>query len=614
MSNGVPVKWANTTLDSLCHVEMGQSPPSSTYNESGEGLPFFQGKAEFTDLYPIASKWCTQPGKTARKGDVLLSVRAPVGPTNLAPADCCIGRGLAALSPLGGIDSRYVMYAIRSGVNALKKLSTGSTFDAVSGQKVREFQIPVAPLNEQHGIVAKIEELLSDLDAGIAALERARANLKRYRAAVLKAAVEGKLTEQWRKEHPLPAPGRARQAGDVEPASKLLERILAERRRKWEETQLARLRERHARGQAKYADAGKTPPKGWKDKYPEPAPPDTSALPELPQRWCWATVEQTAEVKGGIQKQPKRTPKANPFPYLRVANVFRNRLDLREMEYFELFGDELTKYRLEQGDLLVVEGNGSKTEIGRSAIWSGEVANCVHQNHIIRVRFLSGIPEFLNAYWNSPPGSGRVMHQAASTSGLYTLSVQKVSALPLPLPPLSEQQQIVLLVDERLSVIEKAGEEIEQQLHRASCLRQSILKRAFEGKLVPQDPNDLPAPRPGKWFVYALECDNRSIYIGQTRNVEERWKEHAAGRGAEWTRKHPPVKLVHWEEFDSLEAAVKREKQLKTGFGRKWLKREYSAGRTRQAGEPASVLLERIRAARAAQNPPRTHKRRKSPA
>src|SRR5262249_10993679 len=127
------------------------------------------------------------------------------------------------------------------------------------------FPVPLAPTNEQQRIVAKIEELFSDLDAGVAALERAKANLKRYRAAVLKAAVEGTLTEAWRTEHP-----------SNEPASKLLERILAERRQKWEADQLA-----------KFAVAGKEPPKNWREKYAEPTPPDTANLPELPNGWCW---------------------------------------------------------------------------------------------------------------------------------------------------------------------------------------------------------------------------------------------------------------------------------------------------------------------------------------
>jgi predicted GIY-YIG superfamily endonuclease len=129
-------------------------------------------------------------------------------------------------------------------------------------------------------------------------------------------------------------------------------------------------------------------------------------------------------------------------------------------------------------------------------------------------------------------------------------------------------------------------------------LTQSILAKAFRSELIPQDPNDLPAPRPGTSFVYVLECADGSHYIGHTDDIERRWCDHAAGRGSEWCRRHPPVKLVHWEQFDSREAAVRREKDLKTGFGRKWLKREIAAGRTRQAGEPASVLLERLRAER----------------
>ena len=129
------------------------------------------------------------------------------------------------------------------------------------------FPVPVPPLNEQRRIVAKIEELFSDLDAGVVALERAKAKLKRYRAAVLKAAVEGKLTEEWRTNHP-----------PKETASQLLERILKERRRKWEEDQLAA-----------YEKAGKKPPANWKTKYKEPATPDETNLPRLPEGWYWAS-------------------------------------------------------------------------------------------------------------------------------------------------------------------------------------------------------------------------------------------------------------------------------------------------------------------------------------
>lgn len=167
----------------------------------------------------------------------------------------------------------------------------------------------------------------------------------------------------------------------------------------------------------------------------------------------------------------------------------------------------------------------------------------------------------------------------------------------LPIPPsLKEQHRIVAEIESRLSVCDKIEESIEESLRQAEALRQSILKKAFEGKLVAQAPNDLPAPRPGVWFVYVLECEDGSYYKGFTKDILERWKQHAMGKGAEWTAKHPPRKLVHWEEFTSEHAAVQREKELKSGFGRKWLEREIKAGRTRQAGEPASILLVRIKA------------------
>ncbi|MBN1471088.1 MAG: GIY-YIG nuclease family protein, partial [Syntrophaceae bacterium] len=126
-------------------------------------------------------------------------------------------------------------------------------------------------------------------------------------------------------------------------------------------------------------------------------------------------------------------------------------------------------------------------------------------------------------------------------------------------------------------------------------MRELILQLAVQGKLVPQD-DDLPAPQPGKYWVYVVKCSNDSNYIGQTENLRKRWEEHLSGKGADWSRKYPPKYVLYWEELPSREEAVKREKWLKTGFGRKWIKREEEAGRLRCAGEPASELLKKIKA------------------
>lgn len=200
--------------------------------------------------------------------------------------------------------------------------------------------------------------------------------------------------------------------------------------------------------------------------------------------WPTEPLGEIAEVSGGIQKQPKRRPSRNPYPYLRVANVLRGELDLTDIAYMELFKGELERYHLEPGDLLIVEGNGSASQIGRSASWDGAVEDCVHQNHIIRARPSPDIdPRFLNLYWNSPTAIRCITQVAASTSGLYTLSTSKVKAVPVPVPPLDLQQSVVAEVERQFSIIDAMAKTIDDGLRRASTLRQSILSQAFSGKL-----------------------------------------------------------------------------------------------------------------------------------
>ena len=126
-----PASWAVSALADACLVVQGQSPPSETYNTDGVGLPFLQGKAEFGDTYPTAVKWCSAPNKIAEPDDVLISIRAPVGPTNLCPVRACIGRGLAAIRPKGDIPPKYVLYFLRATKEELRANSTGTTFEAI---------------------------------------------------------------------------------------------------------------------------------------------------------------------------------------------------------------------------------------------------------------------------------------------------------------------------------------------------------------------------------------------------------------------------------------------------------------------------------------------------
>lgn len=196
----LPLGWCEARLEETCQLIFGQSPPSFTYNEEGRGLPFYQGKLEFGEMFPTPRKWCISPQKIAEKGDVLISIRAPVGPTNLCPERSCIGRGLAAIRPLGGIESLFVLYLMRANERAIASKGTGTTFSAITSTFLRTFAFWLPPRQEQKRIVSKIEELFTKLDAGIESLKKAKLQLKHYRQSLLKAAFEGKLTEEWRKE------------------------------------------------------------------------------------------------------------------------------------------------------------------------------------------------------------------------------------------------------------------------------------------------------------------------------------------------------------------------------------------------------------------------------
>jgi type I restriction enzyme S subunit len=340
----------------------------------------------------------------------------------------------------------------------------------VNASVLATIELPIAPLNEQARIVAKIEELFSDLDAGVAALKRDKANLKRYRASVLKSAVEGKLTEQWRAKHPA-----------KEPASALLAHILLERRQKWEADQLA-----------KFAAAKKEPPKNWRDKYVQPSPPDSTCLQELPEGWCWGSLEQlTSAVRPicyGIL-MPKENV-AEGVPYVRVKDMKGDRIDVLNLHRTRPeIAAEYARATLIPGDwLLAIRGT-----YGRLAEVPPELEGGNITQDTARLAVANDISAGFVATALRSSLCQLFFKRVARGVAVKGVNIGDVRLCPIPIGPKEEQLQILQMVSERLSQIDAAEKQIEHGLLRASRLRQSILKRAFEGKLVPQDPKDEPA-------------------------------------------------------------------------------------------------------------------------
>jgi len=196
--------------------------------------------------------------------------------------------------------------------------------------------------------------------------------------------------------------------------------------------------------------------------------------------WIDTTIGDVGQVISGLTKNPKREGLPRKLPYLRVANVYANELRLDQIEYIGVADQELDKLLLRQGDVLVVEGNGSPDQIGRVALWNGSIENCVHQNHLIKVRFGSRVtPHWALTWLLSPGGRHEIEQVSSSTAGLHTLSTGKVARLPIPIPPVREQHRIVAEVDRRLSIVREVEAEVDANLKRAQALRQSVLERAF---------------------------------------------------------------------------------------------------------------------------------------
>ena len=343
-----------------------------------------------------------------------------------------------------GLDARYLMHflftpEVRRAAKMNMKGAAGQL--RVPTQFLEGLRIPVPSIEQQREAVAYLDEQLSRLDASVTALLRAKANLKRYRASVLKAACGGRLV-------PTEAELARAEGRTFETGAELLQRILAERR--------------EGNGMRK-----------------EPTEPEVNNLPTLPDGWAWANLQQLALVSGGLTKNPKRETLPTKLPYLRVANVYANELRLDQIEHIGVAPAELNKLLLVKDDLLVVEGNGSPDQIGRVALWNGSIAPCVHQNHLIKVRLRGAEPRWVLNWLLSPQGRNQIERVTSSTSGLHTLSTGKVSALRVPLPPLPEQHRIVAEADRRLSLIRGAEAQVSANLARAKRLRQSILQAAF---------------------------------------------------------------------------------------------------------------------------------------
>ena len=480
---GVPDGWVRARLEDVVRIDPPKLKPDY---EDGARLVFVPmarvaeefGGIDVSDRRPFSS---IKRGYTQfRPGEVLFAKITPCmenGKIAIVPDICPpIGYGSTeffVMRPRADGVGSWIAYCIAR--SRFRELARQNMQGAVGQRRVpkvwlQDVSVPLAPLPEQHRILARIESLFARLNEGIAALKRAEANLERYRASVLKAAVEGRLTERWRRENP-----------PEETGEELLGRILAERRRRWEEEQLA-----------KFEANGKKPPKNWKAKYKEPVEPDASKLPELPDGWCWATVDQVSEsVQYG--SSTRTSSDHGGVPVLRMGNIHEGKLSLDSLKYLPPDHSEFPKLLLAAGDLLFNRTNSAEL-VGKSAVYRGHPAPCSFASYLIRVRMLRpDLAAFVANALNSPHGRAWVASVVSQQVGQANVNGTKLRAFAFPLPPEAEQEEIIRRSADAADSVTRSTGTITNLLQQATALRQSILRDAFEGRLVPQDPNDEPA-------------------------------------------------------------------------------------------------------------------------
>lgn len=467
---GIHPNWERVRLGDVASVLNG-FPFESAFFSTDSGFPLIrirdvsEGKTRTFYRGEFDEQFLVQ------RGELLIGMDGEFNTARWRSEPALLNQRVCKLTP----DERWyhpslLEFALPGYLSAINAATSSITVKHLSSRSIEDIELPLPPRNEQDRIVEKLEELLSDLDAGVAELKAAQRKLAQYRQSLLKAAVEGALTADWRA-------ARARSGEPQETGADLLQRILTERRTRWETKQLA-----------KYAEQGKTPPKGWQAKYPEPVAPDAANLSALPENWVWATLSQVGWLDRGRSKHRPRNAQhlyGGPYPFVQTGDIRDADTLIRKASatYSEA---GLAQSRLWPPNTLciTIAANIGKTAmLAIPACFPDSVVGFLPVSDAISVEY---IEYFMRT-------AQQMLEEEAPATAQKNINLEILERVVVPVPPHTEQIAIVdrLLTD--LAAEKAQDEAIDLALRQAAAQRKNILKAAFAGQLVPQDPNDEPA-------------------------------------------------------------------------------------------------------------------------
>ncbi|AKB68676.1 restriction endonuclease subunit S [Methanosarcina mazei] len=439
-------RWVWVRLDSIGELFCGQSPSIAEVNQEKRGVPYVTGPEQWDGSKIKETKWTEFPKRLVPEGCIFITVKG-AGVGKIFPGvSCAIGRDIYAFLPSSKVDFKYTLHAIKHQIDVLIMKAQGD-IPGLSKNHILDHVIGLCSIEEQRAIVSKIEQLFSELDNGISNLKLAQEQLKVYRQAVLKKAFEGELTKKWRE-----------QQTDLPDARELREHIGKERE-----------------------EAAKKSGKKLKsiNSLTE------VKLSNLPKGWKWTRLGNLVEEpKYGTSK--KCDYNINGIGVLRIPNISDGLINDSDLKFAQFDSTEIENYHLKAGDILTIRSNGSVDLVGKCALVSTKDEKHLYAGYLIRLRPISPLinSKYLLNCLSSIDLRYQIESKAKSTSGVNNINSGELQSLIIPFCSLPEQQAIVQEIETRLSVCDKIEQDIETNLEKAEALRQSILKKAFEGKLL----------------------------------------------------------------------------------------------------------------------------------
>jgi type I restriction enzyme S subunit len=481
----IPIGWQWAKVSEIALIVGGGTPPSKNpVNFAEKGIPWLTPAdlSNYQEEYIDRGKRdLSQEGyrisgaQLMPKDSVLFTSRAPIGYCVLAANEISTNQGFKSLILKGNINPKYIRHYLLSSKQYAESLASGSTFKELSGHRMVSLEIPIPPLNEQKRIVARIEELQVRSRRAREALEAIPDLLEQLRQSILAAAFRGDLTKEWRESHP-----------NVEPATELLKRIRVERRKRWEAAELEKLKAKRLSDdklQEAFAISRK--------QYKEPVPVDTARLPEIPEGWCWAKLENVCKkIMDGTHYSPVNGSTGDRL-YLTAKNIRPWFIEMNTVTYVSEKDHEAIYSRcdVQYGDVLYVK-DGVNAGMAALNILK-EPFSLLSSVGVFRPE--EGLlTQYIVSYLNSPMAHTLMLSQV-SGNAITRLTLIKLRNSLIPVPPLDEQEKIALMIKTQLFNISSLLRKTKVMLNQIKNLDHAILSKAFRGELVPQDPNDEPA-------------------------------------------------------------------------------------------------------------------------